>query len=178
MAEERRIVCYIAESLDGYIATEDDSLAWLFKVDGEGDAGYAEFMETIDTVIMGRRTYDWVMEMEKGEYPYEGIQSYVYSRSAQPGDSSGDIEFVNMEIPVFADKLKSVPGKNIWVVGGSELLAGFMEAGLIDEFIISIAPVVIGSGIPLFEKSHLMTEYKLKGIKRYGEFAQLHYILK
>ena len=63
--DNRKIVCYIAASLDGYIATEDDSLDWLFKVEGEGDAGYAEFMETIDTVVMGRRTYDWVMEMEK-----------------------------------------------------------------------------------------------------------------
>lgn len=178
MGIERKIVCYIAESLDGYIATEDDSLDWLFKVEGEGDAGYADFMETIDTVVMGRRTYDWVMEMEKGEYPYVGIKSYIYSRSVPAGKPFGDVEFIDTEIPIFADKLKSTPGKNIWVIGGSELLAAFMEAGLIDEFVISIAPVVIGSGIPLFKKSGLMTEYKLKDVKRYGEFAQLHYISK
>lgn len=178
MADERKIVCYIAQSLDGYIATEDDSLDWLFKIEGEGDAGYADFLETIDTVVMGRRTYDWVMEMEKGEYPYEGLRSYIYSRSMHAGKSSGDVEFVDMEIPFFADKLKSTPGKNIWVIGGSELLAGFMDAGLIDEFIISIAPVVIGSGIPLFQKSALMTEYNLKDVKRYGQFAQLHYVSK
>ena len=178
MADERKIVCYIAESLDGYIATEDDSLDWLFKVEGEGDAGYAEFMETIDTVVMGRRTYDWVMEMEKDEYPYEGLQSYIYSRSVKDSSPASDIEFTDMDIPAFADKLKSTSGKNIWVIGGSELLAGFMEAGLIDELIISIAPVVIGRGIPLFQKSSLMTEYKLKDVKRYGEFAQLHYVSK
>ncbi|MFC3209744.1 dihydrofolate reductase family protein [Planomicrobium okeanokoites] len=178
MADERKIVCYIAESLDGYIATEDDSLDWLFKVEGEGDAGYAEFMETIDTVVMGRRTYDWVMDMEKGEYPYEGLKSYIYSRSVSDKSVGGDIEFIDMDIPAFADMLKSTPGKNIWIIGGSELLAGFMDAGLIDEFIISIAPVVIGRGIPLFQKSDLMTEYRLKEVKRYGEFAQLHYISK
>lgn len=64
------------------------------------------------------------------------------------------------------------------MIGGSELLASFMDAGLIDEFIISIAPVVIGRGIPLFKKSYVMTEYKLKDVKKYGEFAQLHYVLK
>lgn len=177
MMDTRKIVCYIAESLDGYIATEDDSLDWLFRVEGEGDAGYAEFMETIDTVVMGRRTYDWVMEMEKGEYPYAGIKSYVYSRSV-PASSPDEVEFTGMDIPAFAEKLKSMPGKNIWVIGGSELLAGFTEAGLIDEFIISIAPVTIGKGIPLFQPSFVTAEYKLKDIKRYGEFAQLHYEIK
>lgn len=177
MTNKRKIVCYIAESLDGYIATEDDSLDWLFKVDGEGDAGYSEFMETVDTVVMGRRTYDWVMEMENGEYPYEGIKSYVFSRTIWASDSV-DVEFIDMAIPAFAEKLKSNPGKNIWVIGGSALLAGFLEAGLIDEFIISIAPVTIGTGIPLFQKSVLTTEYKLKDVRRYGEFAQLHYELK
>lgn len=177
MEDKRKIICYIAESLDGYIATEDDSLDWLFKIDGEGDAGYSEFMDTIDTVVMGRRTYDWVMEMEKGEYPYKGIKSYVFSRTV-PAAQSGDVEFLDMAIPAFAEKLKCSPGKNIWVIGGSALLAEFLEAGLIDEFIISIAPVTIGSGIPLFRKSVLTTEYKLKNVKRYGEFAQLHYELK
>ncbi|MFD1032732.1 dihydrofolate reductase family protein [Metaplanococcus flavidus] len=177
MENNRKIVCYIAESLDGYIATEDDSLDWLFKIDGEGDAGYAEFMETIDTVVMGRRTYDWVMEFENGEYPYEGIKTYVYTHTP-PQASPENVEFTDMDIPVFAEKLKSSPGKNIWVIGGSKLLAGFLEAGLIDEFIISIAPVTIGSGIPLFQKSLLTTEFKLRDVKRYGEFAQLHYELK
>lgn len=175
--DNRKIVCYIAVSLDGYIATEDDSLDWLFKVEGEGDAGYAEFMETIDTVVMGRRTYDWVMEMEKDEYPYTGLKSYIFSRSV-PASVSGDIEFTNTEVPIFAEILKNQPGKDIWVIGGSELLADFVEAGLIDEFIISIAPVIIGKGIPLFRKSDLMTEFKLKEVKRYGEFAQLHYVMK
>lgn len=178
MADNRKIVCYIAESLDGYIATEDDSLEWLFKVEGEGDAGYAEFMKTIDTVIMGRRTYDWVMDFEKGIYPYPGLQSYIFTRTVPAESSAGEIEFINEEIADFANKLKQEPGKNIWVIGGSQLLAGFMEAGLIDEFIISIAPVVIGKGIPLFQKSDLMTEYRLKEVKRYGEFAQLHYEMK
>ena len=177
MMDTRKIVCYIAESLDGYIATEDDSLDWLFKVDGEGDAGYAEFMETIDTVVMGRRTYEWVMEMEKGEYPYSEIKSYVYSSNV-PASYPDDVEFTAIDIPIFAEQLKSTPGKNIWVIGGSKLLAGFMEAGLIDEFIISIAPVTIGNGIPLFQPSYVTTEFKLKDVRRYGEFAQLHYELK
>lgn len=178
MADNRKIVCYIAQSLDGYIATEDDSLEWLFNVEGEGDAGYAEFMESIDTVIMGRRTYDWVMEMEKGSYPYPGLKSYIFTRTVPTESPAEEIEFIDRDIPEFAEELKNKPGKNIWVIGGSQLLAGFMEAELIDEFIISIAPTVIGKGIPLFQKSDMMTEYRLKEVRRYGEFAQLHYKLK
>src|SRR5690606_26284969 len=90
MENKRKVVCYIAESLDGYIATEDDSLEWLFKseVEGSGDAGYAEFMKNIDTVIMGRRTYDWVMEAENGDYPYQELTSYVFTSSASEENSN------------------------------------------------------------------------------------------
>ena len=72
MTNQRKIVLFIATSLDGYIATEDDSLEWLFKVEGDGDNGYSDFYDTVDTVIMGRRTYDWLLEQELESFPYEG----------------------------------------------------------------------------------------------------------
>ncbi len=65
----RKVIVYIATSLDGYIATKDESLDWLFKVEGEGDNGYSEFYDTIDTIVLGRRTYDWIMNEEKGNFP-------------------------------------------------------------------------------------------------------------
>ncbi|TWT04406.1 dihydrofolate reductase [Planococcus sp. CPCC 101016] len=173
MESERKIVCYIAASLDGYIATEDDSLEWLFKTEGEGDAGYTEFMKTIDTVVMGRRTYDWVMEAENGKFPYQETASYVYTSS-----SAGDnpyVTFTNRDIPSFVKEIKEKPGKNIWVIGGSNLLRSFVKENLIDEWIISIAPVLIGKGIPLFQQFDFEIPLKLKTVKSYGQFAQLHY---
>jgi dihydrofolate reductase len=81
MKNPRNIVLFIAQSLDGYIATKEDSLDWLFKVEGEGDNGYSEFYEEIDTIIMGKRTYDWIMNYEKGQFPYKNKNCYVFSRS-------------------------------------------------------------------------------------------------
>lgn len=174
METERKVVCYIATSLDGYIATEDDSLEWLFKTDGEGDAGYAEFMENIDTVAMGRRTYDWVMEAEKGEFPYQDLTSYVFTSS--PVDEDPFVTFTNQEVMSFVKDQKARPGKDIWVIGGSKLLHGFVKENLIDEWIISIAPVLIGKGIPLFQEFDFEIRLKLKSVKSYGQFAQLHYV--
>ncbi|MBT2571380.1 dihydrofolate reductase family protein [Planococcus sp. ISL-110] len=173
METERKIICYIATSLDGYIAAEDDSLEWLFETAGEGDAGYAEFMETIDTVIMGRRTYDWVMAAENGKFPYQGLASYVFTTSA--AEENPFVKFTDQDIPSFAEGLKDKPGKDIWVIGGSNLLHSFVKENLIDEWIISIAPVLIGKGIPLFQEFDFEIRLKLKSVKAYGQFAQLHY---
>ena len=74
---QRKIVLYIASSLDGYIATEEHSLDWLFAVEGEGDNGISKFYETVDSILMGRVTYDWIMDYEKGEFPYKGKECYV-----------------------------------------------------------------------------------------------------
>ena len=175
MRNERKVVCYIAESLDGYIAAEDDSLEWLFKSEGqgEGDAGYAEFMENIDTVIMGRRTYDWVMEAENGNFPYQDLASYVFTSS--PLEEKSFVTFTNQQISSFMKDLKEKPGKDIWVIGGSKLLHEFVREDLIDEWIISIAPVLIGKGIPLFQEFDFEIRLKLNDVKMYGQFAQLHY---
>ncbi|RNF38703.1 dihydrofolate reductase family protein [Planococcus salinus] len=172
MDSSRKIICYIAASLDGYIATPDDSLDWLMKTEGEGDAGYAEFMETIDTIICGKRTYDWVVERE-GEFPYKEQTCYVFTRT--PGEPESHVRFVNEDIALFADKLKRQDGENIWLVGGSQLLHEFLKRKLVDEFIISIAPVVIGKGIPLFQELEFEIDFTLKSVKRYGQFAQMHY---
>ncbi|TWT24876.1 dihydrofolate reductase family protein [Planomicrobium sp. CPCC 101110] len=176
MPNQRRIVCYIAISLDGYIATEDDSLEWLFKVEGEGDAGYGEFIKTIDTVVMGRRTYDWVMEAEGGKDPYPDKECYVFSTTEH--GRKENVKYTDEEILPFAERLRREPGKDIWVVGGGSLLHGFLKEKLIDEFIISIAPTLIGKGIPLFQELDFQIDYRLKSVRQFGQFAQLHYELK
>ncbi|MGG0718175.1 dihydrofolate reductase family protein [Robertmurraya massiliosenegalensis] len=176
MSEKRNVVLFIATSLDGYIATKDDSLEWLFKVEGEGDNGYSQFYETIDTVIMGKRTYDWVMEQGIKEFPYKDKKCYVFTRS-QINDTE-DVAFVNGDVTQFINEIKEQKGKNIWIVGGGELLHDFIKEKLIDEFFITVAPTIIGEGIPLFKGGDYQLELTLIGTRNFNQFVELHYQLK
>jgi dihydrofolate reductase len=175
MKNHRKIVLFIAQSLDGYIATKEDSLEWLFNVEGEGDNGYSEFYETIDTILMGKRTYDWIMEYEKGQFPYQNKDCYVFSRS-QLTDTK-DVKFVNEDIVTFTNNLKQKEGKNIWIVGGGDILFTFFKEKLIDEMIITIAPIILGDGIPLFKAGDYQQELILKGTRTFNQFVELHYIV-
>ena len=156
MKNNRKLVLFIAASLDGYIAAKDDSLDWLYKVEGEGDNGYSEFYETIDTVLMGRRTYDWILENVTGDFPYKDKECYVFSRSVT--EDNVEVKFVKDNIVGFTNKLKQQQGKNIWIVGGGELLRSFLKEKLIDELILTVAPTLIGNGIPLFKEDDLHLE--------------------
>lgn len=176
MPSKRKLILYIATSLDGYIATEDDSLEWLFKIEGEGDNGYSEFYRTVDTILIGRRTYDWVIDKEKGEFPYKNKKCYVFSKSIS--GKNENVEFINCDIVEFTNKLKEEVGGNIWIVGGSDLLHFFIKERLVDEFIITVAPTLIGRGIPLFKEFDFELELRLKNIRRFNQFAELHYELK
>lgn len=174
MFSNRKVVLYIAASLDGYIATEEDSLQWLFDVEGEGDNGYSEFYETADTILIGRRTYDWVMEAEKGKFPYENKACYVFSKTMS--GKHDNVEFVNEDVVTFTNRIKESKGNNIWVVGGGDLLHSFLAENLVDEFIITIAPTILGKGIPLFKDVDFETKLTLKSVKKYNQFAELHYV--
>lgn len=176
MTNQRKVVMFIATSLDGYIATEDDSLDWLFKVEGEGDNGYSEFYDTVDTVIMGRRTYDWVMEQEIESFPYEGKECYVFSRTVS--QDNDNVKFFNGDVVDLTNQLKNKEGKNIWVMGGGDLIHSFIDKRLVDEMIITVSPVLIGKGIPLFKEMNFETELTLKSINRFNQFAELRYEVK
>lgn len=171
--EPRSVVLYIAASLDGYIATAEQSLAWLFAVEGEGDNGYAAFYETVDTVLMGRTTYDWVMDYEKGKFPYPGRECYVFSRTKSGGDTN--VRYFGGAIAPFVKALREKQGKNIWLVGGGELTAAFLREKLIDRITVSVAPVLLGCGIPLFQSIGVQTALRLVDMRRYGQFAELRY---
>ena len=173
MMNQRKLVLYIASSLDGYIATEKHSLDWLFAVEGEGDNGISKFYETVDSILMGRVTYDWIMDYEKGEFPYKDKECYVFSRTRN--DDSQYATFINENIPQFIKNLKNKNGKSIWLMGGGDLLDMFMKEKLVDEIIVTIAPVLIGSGIPLFKNYHFQTSLSLKSINRFNQFVELHY---
>ena len=173
MIYKRKVVLFIATSLDGYIATEDDSLEWLFKVNGDGDNGYSDFYNTVDTVIMGRRTYDWLLEQEMESFPYEGKECFVFSRTVCQDNEN--VKFFSGNVAELTNQLKNKDGKNIWVVGGGDLIHSFINEKLVDELIITVSPVLIGKGIPLFKEVDFETELTLKSIRRFNQFAELHY---
>ena len=176
MGKKRKLVLFISTSLDGYIATKDESLDWLFKVEGEGDNGYSEFYETVDTILFGKRTYDWVMKQGIEELPYKNKKCYVFTRS--PLDDKEDVKFINEDAVHFTNKLKNQEGRNIWVVGGGELLHSFIKNKLVDEFIIKVAPILLGTGIPLFREGDYSLNLSLKDVRNFNQFVELHYEVK
>ncbi len=147
----RKISLFIATSLDGYIAKPDDDLSFLRLMEKEGeDYGYEEFTNTIDTVIVGRRTYDYVLE-EIGPSHYDNGQRdvYVITRTERP--QVGKTIFYTGDITELVKQLKSEKGKNIYCDGGAEIINELLKHDLIDEFIISVIPVLLGDGIKLFK---------------------------
>lgn len=171
----REVILYIAVSLDGFIAKEDDDLQWLYEVEGEGDNGYSEMYETIDTTIMGKRTYDYVMEHAES-FPYPEKKNYVFTTSDQ--ESNEYVDFVNEDVVAFTKKLKEQKGAKIWMVGGAGILDDYIKENLIDEYIITVTPHILGSGIPLFREKNPQINLTLIDTKRFRQFVQLHYIVK
>ncbi|WP_093108139.1 dihydrofolate reductase family protein [Salimicrobium album] len=176
MSEIRSLVLFIASSLDGYIATKDESLEWLFKVDGEGDNGFAEFYETVDTVVMGKKTYNWVMRQGIKEFPYKNKECYVFTRSA--AENTENVKFVNEDVTNFVRKLKNQKGKNIWIVGGGELLQSFLQEKLVNELILTVAPTILGKGISLFKEGDYQLDLSLMSTRNFNQFVELHYDVK
>lgn len=175
MNSSRKIVLYIATSLDGFIAKDDGSLDWLFAIEGEGDNGFTEFYQTIDTIIMGRSTYDHLMTMVD-VYPHADKKSFIFSRKEAPQDPH--VEFINDDVTSFAQRLKQLEGTNIWFVGGADLFDQFLKENLVDELIITLSPIILGKGIPLFKNDNPELKLKLKQQKIYGQFVQLHYLVQ
>lgn len=160
----KKIILYIAMSLDGYIADETGGVDWLEEYANIEDTDYEEFYKTIDTVIMGRKTYDQVLGF--GEYPYLNVKSYVYSKIRTGADEN--VEFTQMPPVDLVKSLKQQSGKHAWLIGGADLIHDFIEDNLIDEYQITILPVILGKGISLFKTSNhilglsLMSQEKSK----------------
>lgn len=169
---KRNVILYIGMSLDGYISGENGELDWLEGTEGVGDNGYSEFYETVDTVIMGNTTYQEVLGFDV-PYPYTGIQNYVFSKTRTGRDEH--VTFVNGDVKSFIAELKQQEGKQIWLVGGGKIVQSFLQEGLIDEMIISIAPIILGKGIPLFIGGVPETQYELKKAEQLNQFVQLTY---
>lgn len=162
-----KITIYIATSLDGYIAREDGSIDWLPE---SAESGYDAFYKSIDTVIMGKTTYDQVLTF--GEYPYKDKKSFVFTTTNQTKDEN--IEFVSNVDKFVIDCFPGV-GKNIWLVGGAQIIASFLKQKVVDEIIITIIPVLLGKGISLFKNIENETKLELIKTKRYTQLVDVHY---
>lgn len=173
---ERTVILYIAVSLDGYIAKPNDDLSFLSIVEKEGeDYGYAGFIDSVDTIIMGRKTYDWVMS-KVSVFPHIDKQTFIITRSPKP--TIGNIKFYTGNLNELILKIKQENGKNIFVDGGSEIANLLLREKLIDEFYISVIPILVGDGIRLFSEGIPEQQLKLLESKQFDNgLVQLHYIL-
>lgn len=177
MKRERKVILYIAMSLDGYIARKNGDIDWLCGDGSEpnSDFGYNEFYEGIDTVILGRTTYDQIVnELSVDNWQYEGIDSFVFT--SKDTKNNEHAQFINEDICDFIKNLKKKEGKDIWIVGGAELIRHLTKENLIDEYIISVMPTILGQGIPLFKEETKELKLKLKESKVYNGSVMIHYI--
>jgi len=172
----RKLVIFIATSLDGYIAKPNDDLSFLKSVEKEGeDYGYAEFMDNIDTIILGRKTFDYVVR-EIGSSHYDNGQRdvYVITRTERP--SVGRTTFYTGKLTELVQQLKSGSGNNIYCDGGAEIINELLQHDLIDEFTISIIPVLVGNGTRLFKDNRPEQHLEfVSAISFETGLTQLHY---
>jgi dihydrofolate reductase len=165
------VTLFIAASLDGYIAGPDDDLSWLFT---DADYGFASFYETVDTLIMGRGTYDVVRTF--GDWPYGTKHTIVVSRRADGIADTPNTEYFSEDLPALIERLKTSGRENVWLVGGGELVASFLEQGLLDEITVSMHPILLGKGVPLFPGGFQRTLLMLKDTQTFdGGLVKLTY---
>jgi dihydrofolate reductase len=175
VAHKRKIIVHIATSADGYIARPDGDLDWLTNRPApKGFYGLPAFTRTVDAKIIGRKTFD--MSVTLGAHFSEKDVHYVFSRRPPPLSVPAGVRFVVQPIAAFAAQLCAQAGANIWLMGGGEIIASFLDAGAIDEIVINVVPIFIGDGIPLIAPRHLDVPLRLRSTKAFPDgVVQLHY---
>lgn len=171
----------VASSLDGYIATEDHDLSWLLSMPGGDDAAnpYTEFIKDVGAVAMGASTYEWILRHDDGPWPYEQ-PSWVFTHRDLPRREGGDLRLTDAPVTdVHAEMRAAAGGKNIWLVGGGELVGQFLDADLLDEIIVAVTPVLLGRGAPLLPRRRTEPMRLLSATPSPAHtFVHLHYTLR
>jgi dihydrofolate reductase len=175
MARERKIIVHIATSADGYIARPDGSLDWLTdRPAPKGFYGLPKFARSVDAKILGRKTFDLSVRM--GASFKTGDTHYVFSRRPPPGRVPPGVKFVTESIRSFAERVRKEAGKTIWMMGGGEIIGSFLDESAIDEFVVTVVPILIGEGLPLIAPRHRHVPLRLRSAKSFPDGAvQLHY---
>ena len=181
-------IFYTATTIDGFIADEHDSLDWLFEVpagdDTEGhERRFARFIGEVGAIAMGSTTSEWIVEFEQLlEHPekwgrsYGDIPSWVFSHRQLPAIEGADLRFVQGDVlAVHREMIEAAAGKNIWIIGGGDLVGQFADAGLLDEIQVSIAPVTLGAGAPLLPRRLSSSQLTLESVERQGQFVAATY---
>jgi dihydrofolate reductase len=172
--KSRRFVVSLAVSADGFIARLDGSVDWLDRPWPKHHYGMDEFQASIDTVLMGGRTYREAAS-RGGGFGSRKTKSYVFTHTPPPTAPKG-VEFVNEPVDRFAARLRAQPGKDVWIMGGGGIIASFVDANEVDDFIFHVVPTFIGEGIPLIAPARRMFPLKLQDAKAYEDgVVRLHY---
>jgi len=166
---------YTATSLDGFIATEDDSLEWLFPLGDVNESTYPAFIAEVGALAMGSSTYEWMLRnadkvaAEAGSpWPYTQ-PAWIFTSRRLPAIEGADIRFASGDVrPIHEEMRAAAGGKNIWVVGGGDLAGQFHDAGLLDELIVQVGAVTLGTGKPLFPRRVLSPSLALTSVRQMG----------
>ena len=175
MPKRRRVIVHIATSADGYIARPDGDIDWLTsRPKPAGFYDFGAFMQSIDTKLIGRKTYE--MSLRLGAKFASKERTIVFSRHPPPADVPQGVEFATGAVGPFMQRLREQEGKDIWLMGGGELIASLLDEQAIDEMVITVTPVFIGDGIPLIGRRHRHTQLDLQSVERFDDgVVQLRY---
>jgi dihydrofolate reductase len=182
MTRKRKIIVSVATSADGFIARTDGSVDWLDRPRPKGNYGMRAFYQSIDTILWGRKTCDMALAFQEkgvaGSAFDTSVKNYVFTRTPLSAAPKG-VEFVNEPVKKFASRLRAKKGKDIWIMGGGGIIASFLDEGEVDEFILSVVPVLIGEGIPLLAPRHRTVPLKLLASTKFADgVVKLHYSLR
>ena len=175
---------YTATTLDGFIADEENSLDWLFVVErGEGGDAFDDFMADVGAMAMGSTTYEWILEHdnlleepEKWQGYYAERPTWVFSTRELPTIPGANLHFVQGDVrPVHEEMTRAAGDRNIWLVGGGDLVGQFADQMLLDEILVGVAPVTLGGGAPLLPRRLTASDLELVDVFREGQFARLNY---
>lgn len=169
-----------ATSLDGYIATEDNDLSWLFQLEGEEPVGpYDEFIADVGAMAMGSTTYEWVLDHEQGGWPYD-LPTWVFSHRDLPVPEGSNVTVTADDATaVHAQMLEAAAGRNLWLVGGGDVVGQFLDRDLLDDIWVSITPILLGRGAPLLPRRHTRPMRVMEVRHAEGDpFVHVHYSLR
>ena len=166
-----RVFFYGCITMDGYLADKNHSLDWLYQTGSIEETGYESFYKDMDITIMGKRTFREIENLENIGSLYPTTQNYVFTHAERL--SVKEFIPINGDVVEFVKQIEG--DKNIWIVGGNTILAPLLDHDMVDHMIIQIAPVLLGTGIPLFLQKEALKRFCLKEVKKYGQFAELVY---